>query len=428
MENFEKIPEGESVTPAAEAKEVIENDVEIIEEPLPEVETVNDEAVNDTADKQDSDSDEKKGFKIRELFNGYIITSIALAFVAVIVYLLAVNITPFAEFWSVSISQFFRSALGFLTGWFPFSLGEIIVYCVIPLAILYFIYAMKKLKEDEKAYWVSLLTLVCVIFNILSVYVLGFGVCNYRYPLDEQLGLDRKQITVKELSTTADILTSVANTISNEISYDDSGASIMPYSFEELSSKLDKSFEAFSKEYDFISHFPAKPKVVAASELMTYTHISGVYSFFTGEANINVNYPDFVLPYTIAHEMSHQRGIAREDEANFIAYLICYISDDSYLVYSGLINMLEYVLSALAQTDSEIYREKFLALDEKIQGEFISYSKFFDKYRDNPVADLSDKVNDTFLQMNGQEHGTRSYGLVVELIVALHKAQMPERF
>ena len=55
---------------------------------------------------------------------------------------------------------------------------------------------------------------------------------------------------------------------------------------------------------------------------MTYTHISGIYTFYTGESNININYPDFVVASSATHEMAHQRGVARENEANFVSFVV----------------------------------------------------------------------------------------------------------
>jgi hypothetical protein len=126
---------------------------------------------------------------------------------------------------------------------------------------------------------------------------------------------------------------------------------------------------------------------------MTYTHISGVYTFFTGEANLNVNFPDYVLPYTAAHEFAHQRGIAREDEANFVAFLVCMESDDAYIRYSGALNIYEYVVSALYSANKELYKENYAKLPTKMIAERIAFSKFFDKYRENTVADVSEATN-----------------------------------
>lgn len=358
----------------------------------------------------------------------YIIGSAIIAIIAIIVYLVSRSSVSFAEYYARTISQWIRAVFGTITGWFPFSLGETLLYSLIPLAVAYFIFTMRRMKKDERLYWKSVLPLIAIIFNILSLYVLGFGVCNFRLSLDKNLGLDRQKVTAEELAMTADILSIQLDSIVSEIGFIEKDASVMPYDFFELSEKMNDAFSKYASENDYISHFYAKPKVVALSELMTYTHISGVYSFFTGEANVNVNYPDFVIPYTMAHEMSHQRGIAREDEANFVAFLVCMESDDPYIQYSALLNMQEYILSALSKADKELYAQKYYALSEEIRYELISYSKFFKKYEKNVAAQVTDKVNDKFLQANGQQNGTRSYGMVVDLTVALYKSIYPSLY
>ena len=153
---------------------------------------------------------------------------------------------------------------------------------------------------------------------------------------------------------------------------------------------------------------------------MSYTHITGVYTYFTGEANLNVAFPDYTVAYTAAHEMAHQRGIAPEDEANFVAFLVCLESDDPYIRYSGYVNVLEYVLNALYRADNKAYTEVYRLIDNTVRREFAAYSDFFSKYRDSVASNVSDKVNDTYLKLNGTE-GSVSYGLVVDIAVAYYK-------
>jgi hypothetical protein len=152
---------------------------------------------------------------------------------------------------------------------------------------------------------------------------------------------------------------------------------------------------------------------------MSDARITGIYSFFTGEANVNVEYPHYTLPFTAAHEMAHQRGIARENEANFIAFLVCIRSDDPYLRYSGYLNLYEYVASALYRADPQLYNDARSRLVTPVRQELRAYSTFFDKYRESTVSEVSGAINNSYLQLQGTE-GTRSYGLVVDLAVAYY--------
>ena len=144
----------------------------------------------------------------------------------------------------------------------------------------------------------------------------------------------------------------------------------------------------------------------------------GMYTYYTGEANINTEFPDYSTPFTVAHEMAHQRGIAREDEANFMAYLICTASEDPFIRYSGYLNMYEYTQNALYSADKKAYAKVSGTLCMEAKYDMESYRVFFMQYKDSKAAGVADTLNDAFLKGNGQEEGTRSYGLVVDLAVA----------
>ena len=159
---------------------------------------------------------------------------------------------------------------------------------------------------------------------------------------------------------------------------------------------------------------------------MSYTHITGLYTYFTGEANIDAAFPDYTLPYTAAHEFAHQRGIARENEANFVAFLICISSEDTYIQYSGYMNMLEYLLSALYSADKDVYQQFYSRMNTKAKAELRAYSNFFDKYRDATISKISGTVNDSYLKLQGTE-GSKSYGMVVDLAVAFYKTKTSEQ-
>ena len=96
-------------------------------------------------------------------------------------------------------------------------------------------------------------------------------------------------------------------------------------------------------------------------------------------------------------------------------------SDDAYIRYSGALNLYEYVVSALYSADKELYKENYAKQPKTIIAERIAYSEFFDKYRENTVADISEATNNAYLQSQGAPQGTRSYGMVVDLAVAYYR-------
>ena len=322
----------------------------------------------------------------------------------------------FADFFNEHIASFFRALFAHMTGWIPFSLAETLILFVPVLFVVVLIIAIRRAAKGWRRAIYCVLSLLSVIALIYTTFIATFAAGYHGTPLSDKMGLKRRNVSAFELAETTAILAVGMHGELENITFRFQDASVMPYSYSEMSRKLMAAYDRVCEEYSFIQQLNSRVKPITCSEPMTYTHISGVYTMFTGEANLNVNYPDYVLPYTAAHELAHQRGIAREDEANFVAFLVCMASDDPYIRYSGYLNMYEYVSSALYSASREYYTQIQGAIDPRIHYELRSYSVFFAKYRDTVIADVSESVNNAYLVMQGTE-GTKSYGMVVDLAV-----------
>ncbi len=343
-----------------------------------------------------------------------------IALVSLVIYIAARLSPAFADFFNLHIGAAVRGSLSYLTGWLPFSLGEAMIIFLPVAAVFMIIYACRHYADSWRSVFVYLGTVLSFISLLFSIFVLGFGTGYYGTTVDEKLDLDRTDVSPEELYQTASILADHVNEEAQNVKYQYNGFSVMPYTFDEMSKKLVEAYAKVCDEYDFIPRLSSRVKPVMLSEPWTYTHISGVYTYFTGEANINTNFPDYTIPYTAAHEMAHQRGIAREDEANFIAFLVCIASDDPYIRYSGYLEVYEYVASSLYSADKTLYSTVRAKLKNNVREEMAAYSVFFDKYRENVAATISETVNNGYLQMQGTV-GSKSYGLVVDLTVAYYR-------
>ncbi|MDD4774538.1 MAG: DUF3810 domain-containing protein [Eubacteriales bacterium] len=326
----------------------------------------------------------------------------------------------FSDFFNRYISSFVRAVLAKFTNILPFSLAETIIMFLPVLFILMIagsIAASRKSKESGVRYTTTLLAAATLFY---SIFVLGFAVSYQGSTLESKLGIDRRNVSADELYKTSEILLGEIDKLVSDIDYKYGSLSVKPFTLNEMNGLLNDSYKQIANKYDFIPQLRTNTKFILLSEPMTYTHISGVYTYYTGEANININFPDYTLPYTAAHEMSHQRGIAREDEANFMAFLVCIASENKYIRYSGYLNMFEYVSRALYSADRDAYYRLMDRMDFRVRYEMISYDRFFDKYRKSVASEVSAAVNDTFLKSQGQTEGTKSYGMVVDLAVAYY--------
>ncbi len=345
----------------------------------------------------------------------------AVGIVAAAVQTAAIFSSDFANYWSDNISSCLRAFTAHLSSVFPFSLAETLVLSSPVILVCLIVHSVKSAKRGNK----RLIRFVCGMLSILilvySVFVFNFGVSYRTDTLDKRLGITREKVSGDELYETISIVIEKLNALVDDVIIVQGKGSVRPYSHKETVRLCTESYEKLSEGYGFIQKLKAPVKEIMLSDIMTYTHISGVYTFFTGEANLNTNYPYFVNVYTTAHEMAHQRGIARENEANFIAYLVCINSDDTFMQYSGYLNMYEYLISALYKASPTMYAKAVKSLDYRVRYDLNCYSEFFDKYRDNTAADVSDAVNNKYLEIQGTVEGSKSYGMVVDLAVAYYK-------
>ena len=343
---------------------------------------------------------------------------LGIALVALILLITAAISEDFADAYNRTVGAFARAVLAHLTSWIPFSLAEILLYSVPVWIVLLSVYAYRHCCDTWRSTFVYLGSVVSVLSVLFSLFAFGFGVGYQTSTLDKKMELATADVTADSLRDTALVLIAEVNALCDEITYGEDGFSVMPYGRDGMNDALLAAYGTTCDTYPFIQRLNSRIKPVLASRAMSYTHITGVYTYFTGEANLNVNFPDYALCYTAAHELAHQRGIARENEANFVAFLVCSGSEDAYLRYCGYLNLLEYVLDALYYADKEAYREVITLPDARVLEEWRAYDAFFDPYRDSFMSDVSGAVNDTYLKLNGNEAGTKSYGLVVELAVS----------
>lgn len=357
----------------------------------------------------------KRGFF--QIFPLWVFIPFCIAVMCAVFHIIARNSTAFANFFTDNIGSVFRFLTAKLTNFIPFSLAETVVLLLPVIISLFLWWSYKQIKKGHRARpFFVIIAISCVFY---SLFVLNFA-CGYGTDrIDVRLGMERKKVSADELYYTASCLASEVNATSGSLTYGADGFSVMPYSYDEMSEKLCRAFDAVHKKYPFIKSFSGRVKPVASSVAMSYAHTTGIYVAFSGEANINIDFPDYSIPFTAAHELAHQRGISREDEANFIAFLVCLESDDVYIRYSGVLGMLEYTLNPLYGANADHYREVYLSLDENVRGELRAYSQFFEKYRDSTASKVNNAVNDTYLKVQGTE-GTKSYGMVVDLAVAYY--------
>ena len=344
---------------------------------------------------------------------------LCLALLSALIRFVGTKSTAFAEWITVNVGFYIRRALAELTGGFKISLAEVlIILSPVILVLILFVASKRKGIKAKVSFLVCLLSVISL-FYTGYVYTLGIGY--HRTSLSSRIAVDAADVNEESLYKTLLILSSECENLIGDIEYSESGSSVSDIDFDTMCEEVLKGYERLDRDFPElnIQNFDSIAKPVNLSAGMTKLDLLGVYTYFTGESNVNVHYPDYNIPFTIAHELAHQRGIARENEANFIAFLVCIRADSPYVRYSGFINMFEYVLSSLGRTSVEKKREILNDIPDKMRGEMIAQSKFYQENKSELLGKISELVNDNYLKAQGTE-GVVSYGLVTELCVAYY--------
>lgn len=310
------------------------------------------------------------------------------------------------------------SALSALSRSFSFSVGETLSFillvatcvCVGRLCILIFLRAGERprlLRAFARyAAWLAAV--------LLWAFLFAFGF-NYQRPiLFELLGYEQRRAEAFELEALGEEIVRGVN--DNYLEAHAEGKSV-PDGVGVLT-LLKESYD----ETNELALLPrgelTLPKPAYFSGLMTRLGISGFYFPFTGEPHYNAEAPDFQQPFSMAHEMAHQRGVARESEANFVAYLVCVNSRDPFVRYSGFRNGLG-VLSELYRLEPEKAKKLAGQLGTGYREDSRRAALFWAKSAGAAGA-LGQRINDLYLRANRVKAGVEDYRGSTALIIGHH--------
>lgn len=164
---------------------------------------------------------------------------------------------------------------------------------------------------------------------------------------------------------------------------------------------------------------PAKPLV--ASELLSWLGLLGFYDPFLAEPNVNVRAPGTAIPFVALHEMAHQRGVASEDEASFVAIVLGRDLGPPHVAYSCLWEATLHTLGALAVVDPAGAKAVWADADGGLVADVEAWRAWRLAHA-SPLEGAARTVNDTYLRSQGVHDGVESYGRVVDLLLAEWRA------
>ena len=312
----------------------------------------------------------------------------------------------------------FRMSLSYLSSRVSFSIAEVLIAIFVIWLVIYLISRLIRLihlKEGRGAVLYKLiLTPLSWVMAVYALFCLFWGVYYYGDDFMTKAGLEQTPISVSQLETVTQYFADLANSYSSRIDRDYSkNCSIDRNAVLEVS---DKVYSSTAKRIPYLSAPDVKAKGIKCSKIMSLIDFTGFFFPFTGEANVNMDSPSAYFPATVAHELAHLRGVAKEDEANFVAVIACMEYGDPAYVYSAALTAYTYLGNALYSADYNSWLSIYSSLNDNVKRDISENNNYWEAYK-TPVEEISNTVYENFLYSYGQELGLKTYGACVDLLV-----------
>jgi hypothetical protein len=351
-----------------------------------------------------------------------IVVSLTCILLSFVLLLCSRRLDGFAEWYALKVFPLFPNTVGRLFSPLPFSIFEFEIYLIILLLLFWLILAVPVIfgkSLPRKQFFASSARFGLLLLSCLFLIFTLTGSMNYsRATFADTAGIMVREYSDEELQQLSLTLIEELAFLEEKIFVDEEGK----VSFEELdlNQEVIDAMKGLGEGYTPLAGYYPRPKPILFSRGLSYLGITGIFSPFTLEANYNQDVADYLIPYTMAHELAHLKGFMREEDAGFIAFLACHNSNSFELQYSGLLNGLSYTLRALRDTVSPSeYEFIYSQIPDQARAELQKSRLYWSKHT-AAVTTFAKAANDHYLIVNSQSEGTKSYGRMVDLLLALY--------
>ena len=308
-------------------------------------------------------------------------------------------------------SQTALSAVASVTGMLPFALWEWLAAAVV-LLMLYFLF-----RKFRPLAWLTGVLVFCSAAALVFTALWGL---NYFAPsVDARLGLHREPYSTQTLKEATLYLAQQAGQAAELVERDENGS--MVCDFDGWAAIAGEGYEPLAQHDAAFAGGAQTVKKLLSGRLFSYMGYTGIFVPFTAEANVNPETAATSLPFTMCHELAHSKNVAREDEANFCAFLACLNNPDPDFRYSAWYNAFSYTYASLYKIDRAAALEVADAVSETLRRDRNAAGEHYAQF-DGPVQEAAQKVNDLYLKTAGDKSGTESYGEVTDLLVAWYQS------
>lgn len=343
------------------------------------------------------------------------LTPLILITIIVLLHLFALRGYLIEKIYSTHIYVAISSLLRILTGWLPFSLGDVF-YAAAFAWLLYKLIQFFPHKLSWKKFLFAFRNLAVRLLWIYLFFLLMWGLNYYRYGIGYQFHIVPAKYTTDELKkTTAQLLLKLNDSAKklDSIHYTYSSNKII---FQQAIAM----YHHAEIKYPYLNYQHTAVKQMLSGTIGNYCGFLGYYNPFTGETQVNTKVPQFIIPFTTCHEMAHQIGYASESEASFVGYLVVKQNNQPVFNYSAYFDLFSYANAELFRRDSVTAKQNVKLLDTLVKKDYAAFKKYLKDYQ-NPIGPLLTKLYGSYLKAHNQPKGIESYDEVVAWIIAYYK-------
>lgn len=327
-----------------------------------------------------------------------------------------------------NFSRAWISLLAHIMSIAPFALWDTCALALVVVALVLLVCCIR--RRGGIALWFSAVALI--VSWTYFAFTAGWALNHYAPSLASEMGLAVHESSVDELESATRYYLEQAARLAPQVPRDDEGH-LVRQDFFELAGIAGGSYGQLGERWAIYKgpNLPVKALLVYGPILL-YSGHTGIFWGATGESGVPLDCADAEQPFIMCHEAAHRLGIANEREANFAAFLACSESDDVRFAYSGYYEAFGYCLNALYSASPERARQMLdeVAASDLYDGAVLVFldrsdtSAHYDRY-EGPFEEVGTAVNDGYLRSFGEEQGVKSYGLVVDYLIAWFEDAAP---